>query len=122
MDSSDFCHIGSVKMFCKILVRMHVIGPSQARLCSAGFRQAGGRALPGVIRMWRIGFIVFLFQLPVLAGLAGVPLSLAQVGSLLEITNGNVHLEYNLGTGRANFYWQNSMKISGFYAGASIGS
>ncbi|HXB60334.1 MAG TPA: hypothetical protein VNU95_12240 [Candidatus Acidoferrales bacterium] len=50
--------------------------------------------------------------------MAGTLLPPGQTGSLLEVTNGNVRLEYNLSTGRANFYWQNSMKISGFYAGA----
>ncbi|HZI30732.1 MAG TPA: carbohydrate-binding protein, partial [Candidatus Binatia bacterium] len=43
-----------------------------------------------------------------------------QTGNLLQITNGNVRLEYDLGTGRANFYWQNSLKIAGFYAGISF--
>src|SRR5258706_1654555 len=36
------------------------------------------------------------------------------------MTNTNVRLEYNLTTGRANFYWQNSLKISGFYAGVGL--
>src|SRR5580700_8904679 len=59
----------------------------------------------------------------VLAGFCastGNALELGQIGSLLEMTNGNVRVEYNLGTGRANFYWQNSMKISGFYAGVNL--
>lgn len=43
-----------------------------------------------------------------------------QTGNLLEITNGNVRLEYDLNAGRANFYWQNSLKITGFYAGAGL--
>ena len=45
-----------------------------------------------------------------------------QIGNLLEMTNGNVRLEYDLNSGRVNFYWQNSMKISGFYAGAGLAS
>ena len=45
-----------------------------------------------------------------------------QSGNLLEVTNGNVRLEYNLNTGRANFYWQNALKIAGFYAGADLQS
>jgi len=36
------------------------------------------------------------------------------------MTNVNVRLEYDLTTGRANFYWQNVLKISGFYAGAGL--
>jgi alpha-galactosidase len=48
-------------------------------------------------------------------------LELAQNGNLLEMTNGDVRIEYNLDTGRANFYWQNLMKVSGFYAGVDLG-
>ncbi len=36
------------------------------------------------------------------------------------MTNTNVRLDYDLSTGRANFYWQNSLKISGFYAGVGL--
>src|SRR5207253_641419 len=43
-----------------------------------------------------------------------------QTGNLLKMTNANVRLEFDLGTGRANFYWQNSLKISGFYAGVGL--
>jgi hypothetical protein len=43
-----------------------------------------------------------------------------QTGSLLDMTNGNVSLQYDLNTGRANFYWQNALKISGFYAGVGL--
>jgi alpha-galactosidase len=57
-----------------------------------------------------------------LTAMAGTLLPPGQNGSLLEVTNGDVRLEYNLSTGRANFYWQNSMKISGFYAGVELGS
>jgi alpha-galactosidase len=52
--------------------------------------------------------------------LASALLPPAQIGNLLEMTNGNAHLEYNLTSGRANFYWQNSLKINGFYAGFSL--
>jgi len=51
---------------------------------------------------------------------AGSLLPPGQTGSLLKMTNGNVRLDYDLSTGRANFYWQNSLKISGFYAGADL--
>jgi hypothetical protein len=43
-----------------------------------------------------------------------------QVGSMLKITNANVRLDYDLSTGRANFYWQNKLKIAGFYAGVGL--
>ena len=36
------------------------------------------------------------------------------------MTNTNVRIDYDLVTGRANFYWQNSLKISGFYAGVGL--
>src|ERR1700722_21016887 len=68
-----------------------------------------------------IGVLV-LIQFSVLPGKAGALLPPVQNGSLLEVTNGNVRLEYNLSTGRANFYWQNSIKISGFYAGVELAS
>lgn len=43
-----------------------------------------------------------------------------QVGNLLEMTNADVRLEYNLSTGRANFYWQGALKIAGFYSGVGL--
>src|SRR5438552_9455800 len=51
---------------------------------------------------------------------AGPLLPPVQTGNLLKMTNTNVRLEYDLSTGRANFYWQNSLKISGFYAGVGL--
>src|SRR6266550_3960327 len=51
---------------------------------------------------------------------AGLLLPPVQTGNLLKMTNTNVRLEYDLSTGRANFYWQNALKISGFYAGAGL--
>ena len=45
-----------------------------------------------------------------------------QTGSVLNMTNGNVRLAYDLSTGRANFYWGNNLKISGFYAGVGLNS
>ncbi len=111
-------------VFVECLQRVRVIGPFPTPLSESPRREAVP-PLPGGVRRpssrLKIRLALLLVQFPVLAGLAGVPLSLAQVGSLLEITNGNVRLEYNLGTGRANFYWQGSMKISGFYAGVRIG-
>src|SRR6266478_8475796 len=54
--------------------------------------------------------------------LAGPLLPPVQVGNLLKMTNANVRLDYDLGTGRANFYWQNKLKITGFYAGVGLDS
>jgi alpha-galactosidase len=51
----------------------------------------------------------------------GKALELGQTGNLLEMTNGDVRLEYNLSTGHANFYWQNSLIVSNFYASAQLG-
>src|SRR5438067_124873 len=51
---------------------------------------------------------------------AGPLLPPVQTGNLLKMTNMNVRLDYDLTTGRANFYWQNSLKISGFYAGVGL--
>jgi hypothetical protein len=39
---------------------------------------------------------------------------------MVKMTNVNVRLDYDLGTGRANFYWQNKLKITGFYAGVGL--
>lgn len=38
------------------------------------------------------------------------------------MSNVNVTVQYNLSTGKANFYWQNSLKISGFYASFELTS
>jgi len=66
-----------------------------------------------------LGIGLLILALP--ASLAAGPLlPPAQVGNILKMTNANVRLEYDLGTGRANFYWQNALKISGFYAGVGL--
>jgi hypothetical protein len=44
----------------------------------------------------------------------------SQVGHTLKMTNTNVRLEYDLSTGRANFYWQNVLKVAGFYGGVGL--
>jgi alpha-galactosidase len=86
-------------------------------------RQSNGR-IGNQFCLRRLLFIgvVYLVQSSGLITKAGTLLPPGQTGSLLEVTNGNVRLEYNLSTGRANFYWQNSMKISGFYAGVELAS
>src|SRR5579859_4463982 len=45
-----------------------------------------------------------------------------QVGHWLKMTNANVRLEYDLSTGRANFYWQDALKLAGFYSGVRLTS
>jgi alpha-galactosidase len=74
-----------------------------------------------VIHMVAMRF-VGIFVLSFVATLvdAGPLLPPGQTGNLVEMTNANVRLEYDLSTGRANFYWQNSLKISGFYAGVGL--
>jgi hypothetical protein len=62
--------------------------------------------------------------------LALMPLLLAMVsealpsfqpdGNLLVMSNGNVTVNYDLGAGTADFYWQRSKKISAFYAGVTL--
>jgi len=51
---------------------------------------------------------------------AGPMLPPVQTGNVLRMTNANVRLDYDLTTGRANCYWQNALKISGFYAGVGL--
>src|SRR5882672_10555249 len=53
---------------------------------------------------------------------AGPLLPPVQVGNLLKMINANVRIDYDLNSGRANFYWQNALKISGFYAGVGLES
>src|SRR3989475_5785216 len=63
------------------------------------------------------GLCPLLFALSCFAGPLLPPV---QTGNLLKMTNANVRLEYDLSTGRANFYWQNTLKTSGFYAGVGL--
>lgn len=58
-----------------------------------------------------------LLGLPAAAGPLAPP---ALVGHLLEMTNANVRVQYDLSTGRANFYWQNAIKVAGFYSGVAL--
>lgn len=69
-----------------------------------------------VRRPWGAGLALLL----VLKCAAGPLLPPVQTANLLKQTNTNVRLDYDLSTGRANFYWQNSVKISGFYAGLGL--
>ncbi len=68
--------------------------------------------------MTRFGMaLVLLLCSPAAAGPLLPP---GQVGNWLKITNANVRLEYDLSTGRANFYWQNALKVAGFYSGVGL--
>lgn len=71
-----------------------------------------------ILRSAKIAVLILLAGFWALAGRA---LDFAQIGNLLEMTNGNVRLEYNLSAGKANFYWQNLMIVSNFYASAQLG-
>lgn len=71
------------------------------------------------LRLTGLWFVLLLLTSS-LETVAGPLLPPSQVGSLLEMTNGNVRLEYDLSTGRANFYWQNALRITGFYAGVGL--
>src|SRR5438445_4617580 len=61
--------------------------------------------------------VILAFHSPARAGPLLPPV---QVGNVLKMTNVNVRLDYDLSTGRANFYWQNTLKSSGFYAGVGL--
>jgi len=51
---------------------------------------------------------------------AGPMLPPAQTGNVVSMTNANVRLDYDLSTGRADFYWQGALKVAGFYAGVGL--
>ncbi|HUA39026.1 MAG TPA: hypothetical protein VMA35_11595 [Candidatus Sulfopaludibacter sp.] len=65
----------------------------------------------------------FAVLLGILASLvAGASPSFQQVGNTLVMSNGDVQLQYNLSAGMTAFLWQNSQKISAFYAGVGLSS
>jgi hypothetical protein len=76
------------------------------------------RRLPFLDRPWLGAVSPCLFF--AIACAAGPLLPPVQTGNLLKMTNANVRLDYDLSTGRASFYWQNTLKISGFYAGVGL--
>ena len=51
---------------------------------------------------------------------AGAAPSFGQAGDALVMSNANVTVNYSLSAGTADFYWQNSKKISAFYAGVTL--
>jgi alpha-galactosidase len=67
------------------------------------------------------GFVGATLICGLAASVAATPLlPPVQVGNLLKMTNGNVWLEYDLSSGRTDFFWQNHRKIAGFYAGFGL--
>src|SRR3984957_8787533 len=48
--------------------------------------------------------------------------SFVQNGSILTMSNVNVMVKYDLSLGSADFYWQNSKKLSRFYSGVGLSS
>lgn len=45
-----------------------------------------------------------------------------QSGNVLVLSNANVRVEFSLSSGRADFFWRNAKKISGFYSGVKLNS
>ncbi|MGH7978552.1 MAG: hypothetical protein ACREE6_04210 [Limisphaerales bacterium] len=71
-----------------------------------------------LLARFKWAFALFLCGL---CALTAGALQLSQAGNFLEMTNANVRLEYNLTTGRANFYWDNLIVISNFYSSVQLG-
>ena len=79
----------------------------------------GDEMVPETASRWGVCAVGLMVSVSVPA--AGGPLSPpVQDGQLLRMTNANVRLDYDLDTGRANFYWRDQLKISGFYAGVGL--
>ena len=70
-------------------------------------------------KTWSLARAAFLLGWPFSAE-AGQLQPPSQAGNILRMTNANVRLEYDLSTGRTDFYWQNARKITGFYSGAGL--
>ncbi len=66
-----------------------------------------------------LAWVALLFRLCLPIPARALP-TVSQSGSTLTMSNVNVSVQYNLGTGKASFYWQNALKISGFYAGYNL--
>ena len=63
---------------------------------------------------------VLALQLAVVVPVTIAAPSFVQAGSVLVMSNGNVAVNYDLNAGTADFYWQNSKKISAFYGGVTL--
>jgi hypothetical protein len=70
----------------------------------------------GAMRITAAAWALVLCSAPVVVGAP----SFQQAGSTLVMSNVNVRVEYNLTSGRSDFYWQNAKKIAGFYAGVGL--
>jgi len=66
----------------------------------------------------RISILLFVVVFP-LTKVCGQPV-FHQTLNMLVMSNADVTLQYNLSNGTTAFYWQNSMKISAFYAGVGL--
>src|SRR5438067_10125555 len=94
--------------------------PRRRRIGSSCFKGGQGprRAKPVLFsRLWNTLTMASLF---VAAPALGALPSFQQIGNTLVMSNVNVRVEYNLATGRSDFYWQNAKKIAGFYAGVGL--
>jgi alpha-galactosidase len=69
----------------------------------------------GALRITAAAWLV-LCSAPVVVGAP----SFQQAGSTLIMSNVNEQVRYTLTSGRSDFYWQNSRKILGFYAGVGL--
>jgi hypothetical protein len=69
----------------------------------------------------RIASVLMVILLLVFKPAQAAP-SFQQIGNTLVMSNANVTINYNLSAGTASFYWQNSQKISAFYAGVTLSS
>src|SRR5258706_335516 len=68
-----------------------------------------------VIRHSSLSFVSILFL-----SISAPAASFVQIGHTLLMSNTNVRVEYNLNAGTADFFWQNSKKISAFYSGVGL--
>jgi hypothetical protein len=66
----------------------------------------------------RIAVLTFIVAIPLTNACA--QLVVQQTLNVLVMSNADVTLQYNLSNGTTAFYWQNSMKISAFYAGVGL--
>lgn len=72
----------------------------------------------GIIKRPLLPLVVYAVS----STLAGATPSFEQAGNMLDMSNADVQLQYNLNTGNTAFLWQNSQKISAFYAGVQLPS
>jgi predicted CxxxxCH...CXXCH cytochrome family protein len=90
--------------------------PGRAVLVSLDFHRMPARLLPHVWRPASLAWLALLCSRPMLEASP----AFQQAGNTLIMSNVNVQVQYNLTSGRADFYWQNAKKIAGFYAGVGL--